>query len=96
MARILLTVVLPIVLPLLLYLGYARMVRRQRQSSGGEDLAPWQKGPWSWLMLSGIGLVIVILAIYRLTTGLPPGTEIEAPRTVDGVVVPSHVRGTQP
>jgi hypothetical protein len=91
MLRILLTVVLPILLPLLLYIGYVSIMRRRAELAGEESPPPWQEGPWPWLIFGGLALVAAILVTLRLTTGVPPGTKIEAPRLVDGKVVPSHV-----
>lgn len=91
MLRVLLTVVLPIALPLLLYAGYVSMVRRRAQATGQHELPHWQEGPWPWLILAGAALVVAGFAAYRSTTGLPPGTKLEAPRLIDGKVVPSQV-----
>lgn len=91
MLRILLTVVLPVALPLLLYVGYLAMVRRRVQAGGGEVLARWQEGPWPWLILAGVALLAAVFVAFRLTTALPPGTKLEAPRLIDGRVVPSRV-----
>ena len=91
MLRIFLTVVLPIALPLLLYIGYVSMLRRRAQATGQTDLPRWQEGPWPWLILAGALLVVAALTAYRLTTGVPPGTELQSPRLIDGEVVPSQV-----
>jgi hypothetical protein len=45
----------------------------------------------AWLAVAGLGLVLAVLISVRLMTGVPPGTELEAPRLVDGEIVPSHV-----
>jgi len=88
--RILLTIVLPLALPLALYIGYLALARRRAQIAG-EELPPfWQQGPWPWLILAGVVLVFAALVFWRLNTGLPPETKFEAPRMVDGKVVPSH------
>ena len=91
MLRILLTIVLPVALPLLLYGGYISMMRRRAQAAGKDDLPRWDEGPWAWLVLAGVGLVLAVLVVVRLSSGVPPGTRLEAPRTIDGEVVPSRV-----
>ena len=91
MLRILLTIVLPVALPLLLYVGYVSMMRRRAQAAGKDDLPRWDEGPWAWLVLAGVGLVLAVLVVVRLSSGVPPGTKLEAPRMIDGEVVPSRV-----
>ena len=91
MLRILLTIVLPVALPLLLYGGYISMMRRRAQAAGEDDLPRWDEGPWAWLVLAGVGLVLVVLVVVRLSSGVPPGTKLEAPRMINGEVAPSRV-----
>ena len=91
MLRILLTVILPMALPLVLYVGYVSMLRK-RAEAAGEDFRPaWNEGPWAWFALAGVLLVLAALVTVRLSTGVPPGTKLEAPRMIDGEVVPSRV-----
>ncbi len=89
--RILLTIVLPVVLPLLLYLGYVKMMRRRAEAAGAAYDPGLQEGPWAWLALAGLGLVLATLISVRLMTGVEPGTKLEAPRTIDGEIAPSRV-----
>jgi hypothetical protein len=89
--RILLTIVLPVALPLLLYIGYVTILRSRAQAAGEKASPDWQEGPWLWLLLGGAGLALAILLTLRLTGGVPPGTKLEAPRLIDGRVQPSHV-----
>ena len=91
MLRILLTIVLPVALPLLLYIGYVSMMRRRAQAAGEDYLPGWAEGPWAWFALAGVGLVLAALVVVRLSSGVPPGTKLEAPRLIDGEVVPSRV-----
>ena len=89
--RILLTIILPVALPLLLYFIYVSMTRRRAQAAGEADPPRWDEGPWAWFALAGIGLAVAVLVVVRLSTGVPPGTKLEAPRTIDGEVAPSRV-----
>ncbi|MEE9210649.1 MAG: hypothetical protein V3U23_09370 [Kiloniellales bacterium] len=91
MLRILLTVVLPIALPLLLYAGYVSMMRKRAQAAGEAHLPRWTEGPWAWFALGGLALVLAVLVLVRLSSGVAPGTKLEAPRMIDGEVVPSRV-----
>jgi hypothetical protein len=96
MLRILLTVIVPIVLPLLLYLGYVRLVRRPQPAGKGEDAEDWQKGPWVWLLLAGAGLAIAALVALDMTTGVPPGTKLQSPYLENGKIVPSRRLDDEP
>ncbi len=64
MTRILLHFVLPLVLPLLIYVGW-RLVSR-----GRPGLANLSEGPWFWLI--GAGLVLTIAGLVSLPF-LPSG-----------------------
>ncbi len=89
--RILLTIVLPVLLPVLLYLGYISIQRRRAQAAGQAFSPTLWEGPLAWLAVAGLGLALAVLISLRLTTGVPPGTKLEPPRVVDGEIVPSHV-----
>ncbi len=91
MLRSLLTSVLTVALPLLLYVGYVSMMRRRAQVAGEDYLPRWDEGPWAWLALAGVGLVLAVLVVVRLSSGVPPDTKLEAPRLIDGEVAPSRV-----
>ncbi len=91
MLRILLTIVLPIALPLLLYVGYVSILRRRAQAAGEADEPGWQEGPWAWFALAAVALVLGALIVVRLSSGVPPGTKLEAPRMIDGEVAPGRV-----
>ncbi|MDX1709829.1 MAG: hypothetical protein R3316_01670 [Rhodovibrionaceae bacterium] len=78
-----LTVVLPLLLPALLYILY--MVLTQ----GRPKL---REAPWGPIALAGVALVAVVLVTVRVMSGVEPGTEIQMPRYEDGRVVPSRPR----
>ncbi|MFQ6017803.1 MAG: DUF6111 family protein [Kiloniellaceae bacterium] len=91
MLRKLLTIVLPIALPLLVYLGYLVLARRRARRAGRDRLPRRPEAPWTWIVLSGVALMVAALVTWRMTSGVPPGTRLEPPRLIDGKVVPSHV-----
>lgn len=87
MTRILLTVVLPLLLPTLLYLLW--LLAAQRASLAAP--AQWRALPWPWLV--GIGLVLVAAMLYFIGTrvgGEAQGVYVP-PRYIDGRIVPGHV-----
>ena len=87
MLKKLLMVVLPVVLPFLLYWIGLKIAQRRR--ADGE--APgWERTPWFLLSFCSGALLVASLLYYRFTSGLEPGTELVPPSFVDGEVVPSH------
>ncbi len=89
--RVLLTIVLPVLLPLLLYFGYVSIQRRRAEAAGQTATPNLREGPLAWLALAGLGLALAVLISLRLTTGVAPGTKLEPPRLIDGEIVPSRV-----
>lgn len=87
MIRILLTIVLPLLLPTAVYLLW--VVAVQRVPFGAS--AQWRALPWPWLV--GIGVVLVAAMLYVLGTrvGGPPLGIYVPPQYIDGQVVPGHV-----
>lgn len=88
MLRILLTIVLPILLPFAafaLYLLYAR----RRAVAGGEQPPGWATAPWPWLGLAGLALVILALLLLLNSGSVEPGVEVVPPHLEDGRIVPS-------
>ena len=90
MIRKLLTVVLPLVLPFLVYWVYLALARRKARLAGEGRLPGWQDAPWTWIIASGGMLMIAALVTVRLTSGVEPGVKLEPPRLIEGEVEPSR------
>jgi hypothetical protein len=85
MIRVLLTVVLPLLLPTALYLLWLLAAQRLPLAAPG----PWRASPW----LVGIGLALVAAMLYFIGArvgGSPQGVYVP-PRYIGGEVVPGHV-----
>ena len=78
MLRILLQYLLPLLLPFLAYLVYARLTRR----AGLND------APWLGLVAAGVGLLVVSLVTWSIMNGSEPGETYVPARVEDGEVVP--------
>jgi Family of unknown function (DUF6111) len=78
MLRILLQYVLPLLLPFLLYLIYARLAHK----SAVDD------APWLVLAATGVGLLVVSLVSWTLLSGSEPGQTYVPARIEDGRLVP--------
>ncbi|HEY9538707.1 MAG TPA: hypothetical protein VIS03_14040 [Kiloniellaceae bacterium] len=88
MLRVLLTVLLPLAAPFLVYFAWLWLIRRQ--PAGGPPAIDWRAAPWPWLLGAGLVCALAGFLYIYLTTGHPAGTRLVPPSVVDGVVVPSH------
>lgn len=85
--RILLTYILPLALPTLLYLIWATMTARRNK----QDAAPLSQGPWFRLIVAGFVLLLAALAATAMYGTMEKGGEYRPPYTKDGKVVPGHM-----
>lgn len=85
MIRIIFQIVVPLVLPTVLYMLWARFARQQTL----EDL---RRGPWLWLIGAGVVLVAISAGFWIALEEQPPGADYVPPRFEDGKLVPGHFR----
>ena len=90
MIRILLTIVLPLLLPTLLYLLWLTASRRAAWAAP----APWRDMPWVWLAAAGIVLAALLLFFINVRVG-SQGAYVP-PKYIDGRIVPGHVVPAEP
>jgi hypothetical protein len=92
MIRKLLTIVLPLLVPAVLYVGFVWMSRR-RKGTGGEDVDPfsWREAPWLWLGAAGIVLMALTLVASTMVWREKPGGTYEPPRFEEGKRIPGHI-----
>ena len=69
MLKKLLTVVLPLMLPTLIYMAYMMIDRRKAAASGGAVVPWWVGAPWTWLITGGVLLAAIVLVTVALTGG---------------------------
>jgi len=89
MIRILLTVLLPIALPLLLYFAYVKYARPQPAPDGSTAQAR-RGGPVFWTLIGISVLALAGMIALGLSRGVPPGTKLISPRMEDGRILPSE------
>lgn len=78
-------IVLPLLLPALLYLLWAVVMSNRRMPEW------WAEVPWPWIGVSGAALMAISLTWWALVSGDPPGGEYHPPSYENGRIVPSHV-----
>jgi hypothetical protein len=86
MPRVLLTIVLPLLLPTALYLLW---VTTLRPSSPGET--PWAALPWLWLAGAGVVLLAIVLFVVTVHFGAPQQGVYVPPRWQNGHIIPGHM-----
>jgi hypothetical protein len=87
MPREILTLLVPLILPTVIYLLWLRATRW----SEANGAVPWHKLPWVWLALTGVGLTAIVLAVVTVGFGTTtPGVYVP-PHIENGRIVPGHV-----
>jgi hypothetical protein len=90
--RILLTFLLPLLLPTMIYAVWLYTTRP------GQFVTPWpwRALPWSWLLIAGLGLMVLMF----YSVGARFGGDVEGtyvpPQNIDGRVVPGHIVPPEP
>ncbi len=85
MTRILITYVVPLVLPTLVWYLWHRL----RPGQPGEEKG-WQAAPWPQLSIAGLILLAATLSAYALLVGGVPGEVYQPARLIDGEIVPGR------
>jgi len=85
--RQLLTVLVPLLLPMAGYLIYLAMLRRYQQEAGAAATG-LRDVPWVWLVVAGALLVAVTFVAYALFGGAEPGSVYTPARVIDGKIEP--------
>ena len=92
MPREILTLVVPLVLPTLLYLAWLRLTHWSE--AGGAVI--WHKLPWVWLVVTGVVLTALVLFVVTVHFGTAtPGVYVP-PHAESGQIVPGHIEPAKP
>ena len=90
MTRILITYVVPLVLPALAWYLWHRF---RPQRPGEEERKGWAAAPWPQLGIAGLVLLAATLGAVALLVGGVPGETYQPARLIDGKVVPGDHSG---
>lgn len=91
MGRILLQVVLPILLPAILYTLWMSAERRRLASAGDARSRHWVDAPWLWLLVLGVFFAGVVAMAFALFGGDSIVGDYVPPQIKDGQIVPGHI-----
>jgi hypothetical protein len=78
-----LEILLPLILPTLIYVSYV-VLARARGATGQPEV------PWFWLAAAGGLLLVVTFVAIALLGGAPPTDRYLAPRMENGKIVPGQ------
>lgn len=87
MLRVLLTIVLPLLLPTAIYVAWIAVASR---SANREPLRLGAM-PLVWLAFAGVVLLALVLVTVTVHFGEPAGGRYVPPRYEDGRVIPPHL-----
>ncbi|MBV9018676.1 MAG: hypothetical protein JO213_00660 [Alphaproteobacteria bacterium] len=90
MLRVLLTIVVPLVLPTAIYLAWMRLT--QSRTSVGRR---WGTLPWVWLAATGTVLLVIVLFVVNVHFGSPQQGVYVPPRWENGQLIPGHIEPTR-
>jgi putative copper export protein len=90
MLRVLLTIVVPLVLPTAIYLAWMRLTQ-SRTSTGTR----WGRLPWVWLAATGTVLLVIVLFVVNVHFGSPQQGVYVPPRWEGGKLIPGHIEPTR-
>jgi hypothetical protein len=91
MLRVGLTIVLPLLIPTVLYLAWLGLLGTSRD--GGVS---WSAVPWVWLAGAGAVLLAIVLFVVNVGFGTAQQGVYVAPRWQNGRIVPSHIEPSPP
>lgn len=83
--------VLPLVLPAVVYFTWIFIAQQRARARGDESAAPmFGDAPWTMLAVAGVILVALTLGALALFSGDDTETRYVPPRVEDGRIVPGH------
>ncbi len=95
LTRILITYVVPFLLPMAIYAAWTWYRARYAAAHGGE--APrLERGPWPLLVFLGAVSAFVALGATAFLRGGPADQRYVPPQVVDGEIVPGHMEPKSP
>ncbi len=89
--RVFVTIVVPLVLPTVLYILYLVALRRRLVGQEPGAAASLGRIPWVWLgVAGGVLMLVTFLAVAKLDDA-PPGSHYEPAKVIDGVIQPGRL-----
>lgn len=86
MVRVLFTYLLPLLLPIAVYLAWTWIAGKGERRP--EDPPRWYEGPWFWLIVAGFVLMAAVMGATAFLQGGDPASTYVPPHMEDGGIVP--------
>ena len=90
MTRMTIQVLVPLLLPIVLYLMWAKFEAWRTAAAGGTP-RPLSEGPWGWLIATGLVLTIAGLVAFAIWQPSLSSGQYVPPRFEDGEIKPAEV-----
>jgi len=91
MIRQLITIVLPLLTPFVVYYIWLWANRQRAEAEAeGRPMPHWQELPWLWLIISGAVLTSIVLVLTAVI-GADPSGVYTPPHMENGVIVPGRI-----
>jgi hypothetical protein len=87
LVRVLITVILPLLLPTALYLLWVGTLGAPHE----DGAMPWTSMPWLWLVGAGAALLAIVLFVVAVGFGTTQQGVYVAPRWQNGHIIPGHI-----
>jgi Family of unknown function (DUF6111) len=87
MLRVVLTIVLPLLLPTALYLLWVTALGSAREG----QIIRWTAVPWIWLAGAGAVLLVIVLLVVTVHFGSPQEGVYVPPRWEGDRIIPGHI-----
>ena len=88
MIRAFFTIILPLLLPTILYFLWILAMRRAQAAGAAQIL---QQMPWPWLAVAGIVLAGAVVVLVAMRMGSEGSGLYVPPHIVNGKIVPGHI-----
>lgn len=89
MRRLILSYLIPLLLPFAAYALWLALVRWRARRAGAE-VPGWNDAPLTWLMIAGIALASMGFVYLGLREDAPPEAKYQPPHMENGVIVPGR------
>ena len=89
--RVFLTIVVPLILPTLLYMLYLLALRPHMAGQQTGQTTRESRIPWVWLALVGALLMLITFFTVAHLEDAPPGSHYEPAKMKDGAIEPGHL-----
>ena len=91
MLRILFIIVVPLLVPTIIYVLWRTYAPRRAGGSEAIQAGQWEHLPWPWLSGIGVGLLALTLGWFAFSGGGGPDARYQSPRMIDGKIEPGRM-----